>query len=155
MSKTDNDAVNLYKHLNATVNGDKTDEAPAPPVEEPNYFEGVDKKDVSEGKELFSKVFGWKPASGDFHITVFNTEHEDVPQATAYLFPREETEMFVRALENGMKPRLVGDPGTGKRIRVALDSRFARRRVFGFWGGCRFHSWLLNRICVRLRWCIG
>lgn len=63
--------------------------------------------------KLFSSLFGWVPEEGDFLCSVFN-EPDSPNRNMNYLWPKRETEMFSRAIENGWKPRLVGPPGTGK-----------------------------------------
>lgn len=69
--------------------------------------------DVSEGEELFSKVWGWVPEDGDFPVRVYS-DQPDVPEKISYIWPKKETEIFVRSLSMGLKPRLIGDAGTGK-----------------------------------------
>jgi MoxR-like ATPase len=73
-----------------------------------------DKKEITipEGCKAFSDIFGWEPQHGDFPVHVFS--EADAPEPTDYIWPREQTENFVRSIELGLKPRLIGDAGTGK-----------------------------------------
>jgi hypothetical protein len=75
---------------------------------------------IPEGTKAFSDIFGWTPEHGDFPVKIFSGY--DTPEIIEYIWPREETETFARAIENGWKPRLVGAPGTGK---TELPSQYA------------------------------
>jgi len=84
---------------------------PPPPVEEKDTLDGV----LPEEREgvPFAEVFGWEPER-PLNITVLEGR-PDVPAIDhSYMFPKKETEMLMRAIELGMKARLVGQPGTGK-----------------------------------------
>ena len=67
---------------------------------------------IPEGCKAFSEIFGWEPRFGDFAVHVFSGFTS--PEPDSYIWPKEETEDFVRSVELGLKPRLIGDAGTGK-----------------------------------------
>lgn len=94
------------------VSGQATPKAPAAP--EPEIV--LEREAVSAGanQKMFSTLWGWEPSMGDFPVTVYNSDSIDVPEEDFYFWPKEETEMFVYAIENGLKPRLVGPAGSGK-----------------------------------------
>lgn len=69
--------------------------------------------EVPEGCELFSTVFGWSPSHGDYPIQVY--KEDNTPALDPHwIWPREETEEAVLALELKLPTRLVGLPGSGK-----------------------------------------
>jgi hypothetical protein len=67
---------------------------------------------IGTGEKAFSDIFGWTPRHGDFAVSVFT--EPDSPEPMDYVWPKEQTEDFVRSIQLGLKPRLIGDAGTGK-----------------------------------------
>lgn len=68
-----------------------------------------------EGQKMFSDIWGWTPAFGDFPVSVWFHENDDIPELNPfYIWPKDVTEAAVWAIEQGFNPRLVGLPGTGK-----------------------------------------
>lgn len=68
-----------------------------------------------EHQEMFSTLWGWVPAFGDFPVDTWEHMNSDIPEKNEfYVWPQEVTEAAVWAIQQGMIPRLVGLPGTGK-----------------------------------------
>lgn len=66
-----------------------------------------------EGAVMFSELFGWTPSIPDFAVSVY-TESDSPELDPHWIWPRDETEVAVWALQNGMPVRAIGMPGGGK-----------------------------------------
>ena len=70
-------------------------------------------EELSSNQQWFSELFGWKPELfPDFGVDTF--KGYDTPDRVNYIWPKPETEMFVRAMQNGQKTRIIGHSGSGK-----------------------------------------
>ena len=75
---------------------------------------------LSDGQQLFSKVFGYKPSFGDFAVTVLSDSSDAeiarlVPSADAdYVVQRNEAALLVAGIEDNDKSLLTGPTGSGK-----------------------------------------
>lgn len=95
--------------------------APAEPTTTVSAEPKVEKTIIlSEGQELFSKVFGYKPSFGDFAVCVLPT-HADpevarlVPTADAdYVVQKNEAALLVAGIEDADKSMITGPTGSGK-----------------------------------------
>jgi cobaltochelatase CobS len=99
----------VAEHFKATKKGG----APAP---EPIVV--VKPMTVAEGQRMYSEVFGYKPKTGDFPVTVLPNSEEVqryVPKVDAdYVVQQDEAALLVAGIEDGDKSLLTGPTGSGK-----------------------------------------
>ena len=105
--------TNLEAALREAIGQEEKAPEPEVVVDTSDWWAKAITPEETEDKKLFSGLFGWEPATGDFLVTTFKGL-DNVPPVSFYNWPKESTEIFVAALEQGHKPRLVGPPGTGK-----------------------------------------
>lgn len=68
---------------------------------------------LPEGSRMFSDLFGWTPSIPDFPVSVYN--EPDSPEVDPFwVWPQQETEVAVWAMEHRMPVRAIGMPGGGK-----------------------------------------
>lgn len=75
---------------------------------------------VAENQKLFSEVFGYKPATGDFPVTIVPTsDNPDVARLVPkidpdYVVQPEQAALLVAGIEDNDKTLLTGPTGSGK-----------------------------------------
>jgi MoxR-like ATPase len=75
---------------------------------------------VAEDQKLFSEVFGYKPATGDFAVTILpDNSNPDIARLvpnidTEYVVQQEQAALLVAGIEDGDKTLLTGPTGSGK-----------------------------------------
>lgn len=94
--------------------------APAVPTAAPVTPSTPKEVTLKAGQLLFSKVFGYKPAFGDFGVTMSGTPTDTdiarlIPSADAdYVIQKDEAALLVAGLEDGDKTLITGPTGSGK-----------------------------------------
>jgi cobaltochelatase CobS len=102
----------IAAHLGKAPTTTSTPVSPAPKVEKTVV--------LTEGQELFSKVFGYKPSFGDFAVRVLpNVADADIARLvpsvdTDYVVQKEEAALLVAGIEDGDKSLITGPTGSGK-----------------------------------------
>ena len=114
---------------------------PADTTPKKGVFDDIEVVALKCGKyeKMFSKLLGFKPTLGpDFPVpTFFHKKSEwwskDVPELNEfYIWPKTQTEQYLRAIVGGDKAQLVGAPGTGKTDLVRNVAALTGRPFFRF-----------------------